>query len=282
MYDLSVPPPNGPLSVDGLPLLGEALDYDFAHRISAASPYAFFLDWRVPVLGVAFYLLALEPLFDALRRASGVERNGATLKGVVFVHNCLLAVYSGWSAYHTWPVLVGAMQRGGFGGLHCDRDVWRGEGGFGSLAVIFYVSKYYEFLDSAILVLKNSDGKHAPSFLQKYHHAGIVLCMYCSVVAESNWMIFAVALNSTIHLFMYTYYAAATLGYRSPLAKVLTTCQMIQFILGIALAGGCYFYDPCASATTPSKLACGLTQVYAVGLLYLFNEMSKRKYGKRA
>ena len=57
---------------------------------------------------------------------------------------------------------------------------------------------------------------------------------------------------------------------------------MLQFIIGIVSAGACYFYDPCAGANKPAQLACGLTQVYAAGLLYLFNEMRKRKYGKRA
>ena len=97
-----------------------------------------------------------------------------------------------------------AIARSGFRGMHCDRDVWRGADGFGTFAVIFYVSKYYEFVDSWILVLKNSDGKHAPSFLQKYHHAGIVVCMYAAVVSEANWMLIAVTFNCTIHFFMYS------------------------------------------------------------------------------
>ncbi|KAK7250225.1 fatty acid elongation [Aureococcus anophagefferens] len=274
MLDFSAPP-NFPTSSDALALLGDDLDYDFAGRI--AGPYAFWLDWKVPALGVLFYLVVSEPLFDAVRGVTG-----GVHKGVVFAHNVALAAYSGWSAFYTWRILFAAIARSGFRGMHCDRDVWRGADGFGTFAVIFYVSKYYEFVDSWILVLKNSDGKHAPSFLQKYHHAGIVVCMYAAVVSEANWMLIAVTFNCTIHFFMYSYYAAATLGYKSPLAKLLTTCQMLQFIIGIVSAGACYFYDPCAGANKPAQLACGLTQVYAAGLIYLFNEMRKRKYGKRA
>mmetsp|Transcript_18244 Transcript_18244/g.59651 ORF Transcript_18244/g.59651 Transcript_18244/m.59651 type:complete len:276 (-) Transcript_18244:112-939(-) len=275
MLDFFSAPPNFPTSSDALALLGDDLDYDFAGRI--AGPYAFWLDWKVPALGVLFYLVVSEPLFDAVRGVTG-----GVHKGVVFAHNVALAAYSGWSAFYTWRILFAAIARSGFRGMHCDRDVWRGADGFGTFAVIFYVSKYYEFVDSWILVLKNSDGKHAPSFLQKYHHAGIVVCMYAAVVSEANWMLIAVTFNCTIHFFMYSYYAAATLGYKSPLAKLLTTCQMLQFIIGIVSAGACYFYDPCAGANKPAQLACGLTQVYAAGLIYLFNEMRKRKYGKRA
>jgi hypothetical protein len=42
---------------------------------------------------------------------------------------------------------------------------------------IFYISKYYEFLDTWVLVMK---GK-APSFLQIYHHVG---CIFCSRLLE--------------------------------------------------------------------------------------------------
>ena len=52
---------------------------------------------------------------------------------------------------------------------------------------------------------------------------------------------------------MYVYYALATLGYRSPLAKILTNLQMLQFMIGITLSSCIYFYEDCASATVASK-----------------------------
>jgi hypothetical protein len=68
-------------------------------------------------------------------------------------------------------MLIAKLQTDGLQGLHCDRSFWK-EDGFGIWATVFYVSKYYEFIDTWILVLKNSDGTKPPSFLQKYHHAG--------------------------------------------------------------------------------------------------------------
>ena len=52
-------------------------------------------------------------------------------------------------------------------------------------------------------------------------------------------------LNSFIHALMYTYFSAATLGYRSPLAQALTTAQLTQFMIGIVLSSTCYFYKGC-------------------------------------
>merc|ERR1712113_1372730 len=89
----------------------------------------------------------------------------------------------------------------------------------------------------------------------------------------------------------YTYYGAATLGFRFKYAKVLTNMQMIQFLLGITLSSLSYWYRfsgglngagqaQCPAFTDGSKQSLVLIQLYALGLLYLFNEMAKKKYSK--
>ena len=55
--------------------------------------------------------------------------------------------------------------------LHCDNVSFFDNTDFGWWANVFYISKYYEFIDSWILVLK---GK-TPSTLQVYHHTGIAI-----------------------------------------------------------------------------------------------------------
>ena len=44
---------------------------------------------------------------------------------------------------------------------------------FGTWVFHFYLSKYYEFIDTWIILLKDKK----PMFLQTFHHAGIVLLM---------------------------------------------------------------------------------------------------------
>ena len=80
------------------------------------------------------------------------------------------------------------------------------------------------------------------SFLQVYHHTGIAIAMWAACATGSNWVVWPVVLNSFIHTLMYTYFAAATLGYRSPLAKMLTTMQLTQFVMGITLSSSTYVY----------------------------------------
>ena len=65
---------------------------------------------------------------------------------------------------------------------------------------------------------------------QVYHHVGIAVSMWMAVVTQSNWVIWVVVLNSGIHALMYTYYAAATLGYRSPYAKVSGSSRLGSYV----------------------------------------------------
>ncbi|KAL2220554.1 putative fatty acid elongase [Thermoascus aurantiacus ATCC 26904] len=99
---------------------------------------------------------------------------------------------------------------------------------------IFYLSKFYEVLDTAIILAK---GKKS-STLQTYHHAGAMMCMWAGIryVASPIW-IFALV-NSGIHALMYTYYALTAISVRVPtvVKRTLTTMQITQFVIGTALA----------------------------------------------
>lgn len=63
---------------------------------------------------------------------------------------------------------------------------------------LFYVSKFYEVLDTLIMVAK---GKRSAT-LQTYHHAGAMLCMWAGIryMSPPIWMF--VFINSAIHAMM--------------------------------------------------------------------------------
>ena len=63
---------------------------------------------------------------------------------------------------------------------------------------LFYLSKFYEVIDTMIILAK---GKRS-SFLQTYHHAGAMLCMWAGIryMSPPIWMF--VAVNSFIHALM--------------------------------------------------------------------------------
>ncbi|KAI9932267.1 hypothetical protein ASPWEDRAFT_68221 [Aspergillus wentii DTO 134E9] len=128
----------------------------------------------------------------------------------------------------------------GEGGLPDPSDVGRlWNQGLGFLGWIFYLSKFYEVLDTAIILAK---GKKS-STLQTYHHAGAMMCMWAGIryMAPPIWIFTLV--NSGIHALMYTYYTLTALRIRVPQAikQSLTTMQITQFVFGTAMAASYLF-----------------------------------------
>ncbi|KAG5943588.1 hypothetical protein E4U59_000227 [Claviceps monticola] len=99
---------------------------------------------------------------------------------------------------------------------------------------IFYLSKFYEVLDTFIILAK---GKFS-STLQTYHHAGAMLCMWAGMRFMSAPIWVFTLVNSFIHALMYTYYTLTAFSIRVPLVikRSLTTMQITQFIVGASYA----------------------------------------------
>jgi hypothetical protein len=70
--------------------------------------------------------------------------------------------------------------------------------GAGYFSWFFYISKIYEAVDTFIILAK---GKQS-SFLQTYHHAGAMLCMWAGVRYASPPALVGILLNSAIHTLM--------------------------------------------------------------------------------
>lgn len=125
-------------------------------------------------------------------------------------------------------------------------------------------------------------GKH-PSFLQIYHHVGIVISMWGGVASHSAWLLIVVLLNSVIHTFMYTYFFIKTVYPRTEIkaARYLTSAQIGQFITGILIQGSFIMGDEAGQCDTPaSQFMCAFIIAYAVGLIFLFKAFAAKKYKK--
>eukprot|EP00923_Selenidium_pygospionis_P040988 GHVN01070995.1.p1 GENE.GHVN01070995.1~~GHVN01070995.1.p1 ORF type:complete len:311 (+),score=39.84 GHVN01070995.1:108-1040(+) len=225
-------------------------------------------------LALGFYVFMGEKVFETIRDRLDIRPNSVGLKSFVLAHNIVLVAFSAIVFVNVLPIWKNYLTANGFRGLHCNADFWKESTDLWYWANVFYVSKYYEFIDSWILVLK---GKK-PSFLQVYHHTGIVVCMYLGCSTGSNWLVWVTLLNSFVHSLMYTYYAAATLGYRSSYAKYLTQAQMAQFIVGCLVSSSIYWFKECRPTVKYGPLF--ITHSYAVGLIVLFGHMYKNKYKK--
>ena len=133
-------------------------------------------------------------------------------------------------------------------------------------------------MDTWILVLK---GKK-PSFLQVYHHTGIVFCMWVGVLSQSSWLKAVVLLNSIIHTLMYTYFLIKTISPTTEIkaAKYLTKAQIGQFFTGILYSAGVLLLgEKCDTQSSRFGLSC--LQLYGYGLIALFMAFAKSKYRKK-
>lgn len=140
----------------------------------------------------------------------------------------------------------------------------------------FYLSKFYEVLDTFIIVAK---GKRS-STLQTYHHTGAMLCMWAGIrfMSPPIWMF--VWINSTIHTMMvcyrlifndpvgpdfcqYTYYTFAALGVQVPqrIKRTLTTLQILQFLIGFTFAAGHLFVEYSVPVTMPYTVTSTITSI---------------------
>ncbi|KAK5100346.1 hypothetical protein LTS08_005095 [Lithohypha guttulata] len=99
---------------------------------------------------------------------------------------------------------------------------------------LFYMSKFYEVIDTLIIIAK---GKKS-SFLQTYHHAGAMICMWAGIRYMSPPIWVFVLVNSFVHSIMYTFYLFTAIGVKVPswFKRTLTTLQITQFVLGASYA----------------------------------------------
>lgn len=205
----------------------------------------FFLNPYTPlVFGVVYFVLTsyLSSRTDGKNRIQGKGWDVA-----VAIHNILLCVYSVWTFAKTGPAFISAFWRswweGGFAGLahvFCDSDtaIWSATS-FPSVCWLFYISKYYEIVDTAIILLK---GKRV-DLLQSYHHTGAIWTMYAGFRSAAPPVWLFVIFNSAVHSIMYCYYALSAMKLPFPrfLKKQITRMQITQFLVGGSLAASYLF-----------------------------------------
>eukprot|EP00850_Spirogloea_muscicola_P014789 SM000108S14233 [mRNA] locus=s108:337730:340270:- [translate_table: standard] len=148
------------------------------------------------------------------------------------------------------------------------------------LIYLFYVSKYVEFFDTIIMVLKRN--MRQISVLHVYHHSSIALIWWLiSYHAPGGEAYFSAALNSGVHVVMYLYYLIAAILPKNPAlrqkylwwGRYLTQLQMTQFAINMVQA----FYNVRYDVPYPVYLN-KLLFVYMISLLALFANFYVNKY----
>lgn len=218
------------------------------------------------------YLGASVAGMAAAKLGTMKKRDGPTLRWVQAAHNAFLVALS---AYMCEGLVRSALKHKYklWGNAYDD-----GERDMGWFCFCFFASKLYEFLDTAIILAKGN--AHQISVLHVYHHASIAIFWWMIAHrAPGGDSYFSAALNSFVHILMYSYYFLASV-IKSPRlrssylwwGKYLTQLQMLQFVINFFQAVYCYLLSP-----YPSYLS-GLLVIYMLSLLVLFANFYRRKH----
>lgn len=254
--------------------------------------YDAFLDWRVPltVSGVYVCTVALWNKVNRGRISASPSKSSSSQKPVkkefsffdtlVLVHNLILMVYSFISFISTLPIMVDGFMNLPLGEAFCDQKALLWSRGMQFWTFVFYLSKYYELIDTLIILLKGRPS----SFLQTFHHTGAIMAMFLLCKYETKGAFVFVVFNSFIHTIMYCYYSLTCLGYRPKWKQILTQMQISQFLIGNPLAlvyclyPGCLHPDPQMAQGQFYSLLFNF--VYVGCLVFLFNNFAERTYKK--
>lgn len=189
---------------------------------------------QVPLVVGVVYLISLFSLQSYMK-----EKKPFVLKIPTFIHNVILTTIS---TVMFLGVFYGAFlkyeSQGFWAGLVCEQDPQPIKGVMFYWGYIFYLSKFYELIDSFLLVLK----KKPLIFLHVFHH--FVMPFVCWAGLEGKWCMAlwtSTFWNSFVHILMYYYYSVSTLGINPWWKKHLTGLQIYQFVSGV-LYTGIYFY----------------------------------------
>jgi len=157
------------------------------------------------------------------------HRKPMVLKKLLFFHNLFLTLIS-------VLIFVGLMRTAvELYALHGFHYIWRDytwslqNTPLQLWCYIFYVSKYYELLDTVFLIARK---KHI-RLVQKWHHASVLLLFWSYNNSRMTVHYYLAIVNSFVHIFVYGFFVCATLHIRVPWKNYITVLQIGQFIFAI-------------------------------------------------
>lgn len=263
--------------------LSDFLTFDYKQLYPNNWFYDLFAHPSVPIIVAIVYFFGSKTFCDILIKLFNIDPKGKSLKNFVTLHSFLLAVYSLWTFVNCSQIVYRHYLTTGsiYETLCSSKDeFWNGSYNMSFWITHFYISKYYEFIDTWIVLFK----QRVPIFLQTYHHAGIVIVMWLLCVTHCTPVVVVVVFNSFIHTLMYTYYTLASFGYSSPLKHYLTQMQITQFIVGISTTVPIHFMTDKNNKprlTNAQGFALWATEIYAFLLIFLFAQFYIGTYTKK-
>ena len=211
------------------------------------------------------HLLPILAIIGYLTYPKHLRINPLLLHRVSVIHNGFLVMYSAWTFASLSRILYDD-------GIVFQSNYYFKNPQFDTIIYLFYLSKYYEFIDTFLLYL---NGK-TPIFLQKYHHIGAVISWYLMYQYKVDMVWMATLLNSGVHTVMYSYYLGCLLKIKQVriVKKYITTMQLCQFFV---LYSNFYLYRP-PIETWFNYGIITFFATYGLGIIWLFGKFYYDSY----
>ncbi|KAJ4717031.1 elongation of fatty acids protein 3-like [Melia azedarach] len=144
-------------------------------------------------------------------------------------------------------------------------------------AYMFYLSKIYEYIDT-LLILMNNKSISRLSFLHVYHHATVVIMCYLGLHTTQSSLPLVIVTNCLVHVFMYSYYLLCALGFRPKWKKLVTDCQILQFLSSFVIFSLIFGYHFGTNSGCSGIWGCVFSAGFVITLLYLFLDFHSKSY----
>jgi len=196
------------------------------------------------------------------------------------LHNAILCISSLIMFLGVSIEILRKLKNDGLFGLYCSRNHMNSQGPIYFWLYIYYLSKYYELLDTLFIVLK----KKPITFLHVFHHSTVVAMVWLWIDENLIYASLGMAFNTFVHIIMYYFYFLASLEKPPMWKKYITSLQIFQFVSSFLLSGPYVYYSLHINSDGHWDLRCAGWKAFAFSafcnstLLYLFIRFYRSQY----
>jgi len=184
------------------------------------------IDEPFPYYAIAAYLTIIYSVLWYARSRTSPIIDPAKLKKLLAAHNLVLCIASVVMTAGYAFNIIRTMLEHGFYGAYCgvSEEV---DNRLYYWTNVFYLSKFYELLDTLFLVLERKE----PIFLHIWHHCSVIV-LVCKAIQHSLLFAWWTGVNNCfVHIFMYYYYMMRSLDQQVWWRRYITKAQIVQFMI---------------------------------------------------
>jgi fatty acid elongase 3 len=248
-----------------------SLQSDFVFANAPLSSY------HAPVVTGAVYAISMMLMawyMRAVRQGVGIDT-----KALQAVHNLMLC---GISLLMFVAAVVEVAKRvvaeNSCAYMFCESLDTKPNGALFFWSYVYYLSKYYELLDTVLQLLKGRPPPHF--FLHVYHHAAVLVMAWAWLEYAQTLQYVGLLFNTGVHVVMYYYYFRRVMGWPVPWKSYVTKLQIVQFAFSL-LCGVVTCYMVANGAQCAGLPALFANFCFNVTLLFQFVGVLGANNGKK-